>query len=202
MCWEFIRLWNILQGVKSDVTPTQYKNRNAHGSDKKTYFNKRCNFCGLVTSKKNKHMKQVITIALLVIGYSIGAQSIDYNLSKKGYVAEGYDVVAYFGQSAKKGSKKYSTEHDGVQYLFSSQKNLNTFNETPEKFVPKYGGYCAYAIGAKGIKVDIDPKTFEIRGGELYLFYNSWGNNTLETWLNGATEDLKAKADKNWKKLK
>ncbi|MDC1355785.1 hypothetical protein N8480_04210 [Flavobacteriaceae bacterium] len=42
-------------------------------------------------------MKQVITIALLVIGYSISAQSIDYNLSKKGYVAEGYDVVAYFG---------------------------------------------------------------------------------------------------------
>jgi YHS domain-containing protein len=137
-------------------------------------------------------MKQIITIALLVIGYSISAQSIDYNLSKKGYVAEGYDVVAYFSQSAKKGSKKYNTEHDGVQYLFSSQENLDTFNETPEKFVPKYGGYCAYAIGAKGIKVDIDPKTFEIRDGELYLFYNSWGNNTLETWLNGPTEDLKA----------
>ena len=68
--------------------------------------------------------------------------------------------------------------------------------------MPKYGGYCAYAIGVKGIKVDIDPKTFEIIDGELYLFYNSWGNNTLETWLNGPTEDLKAKADKNWEKLK
>ena len=67
-------------------------------------------------------MKQIITIALLVIGYSISAQSIDYNLSKKGYVAEGYDVVAYFSQSAKKGSKKYNTEHDGVQYLFHLKK--------------------------------------------------------------------------------
>ncbi|MDG1384479.1 MAG: YHS domain-containing (seleno)protein [Flavobacteriaceae bacterium] len=146
-------------------------------------------------------MKKIITIVLLVIGYSINAQSVDYNLSKKGHVAEGYDVVAYFSETAKKGSKKYASEHDSVTYLFSSQDNLDTFNETPEKFVPKYGGYCAYALGAKGKKVTIDPETFEIRDGELFLFYNSWGNNTLESWLSGSTEELKASADKNWKKL-
>ena len=146
-------------------------------------------------------MKKIITIVLLVIGYSINAQSVDCNLSKKGYVAEGYDVVAYFSETAKKGSKKYASEHDSVTYLFSSQDNLDTFNETPEKFVPKYGGYCAYALGAKGKKVTIDPETFEIRDGELFLFYNSWGNNTLESWLSGSTEELKASADKNWKKL-
>jgi len=146
-------------------------------------------------------MKNVISIVLLVIGYSINAQTVDYNISKKGYVAEGYDVVAYFSNTAKKGSTKYVSEHDSVKYQFSSQENLDIFNENPEKFIPKYGGYCAYALGAKGKKVTIDPETFEIRDGELYLFYNSWGNNTLESWLSGSTEDLKASADKNWKKF-
>ena len=69
-------------------------------------------------------------------------------------------------------------------------------------YVPQYGGYCAYAIADKGKKVSIDPETFEIRDGKLYLFYNAWGTNTLKMWLKEDVKGLQEKADKNWEDIK
>ncbi|MFK8059245.1 MAG: YHS domain-containing (seleno)protein [Polaribacter sp.] len=143
-------------------------------------------------------MKHFITFLLIIISTTFFAQ--DYNL-KKGYVAEGYDVVSYFSNKAQKGNKKFTSTFDGVKYKFSSKENLATFKKSPKKYVPAYGGYCAYAIGAKAEKVSINPKTFEIRDGKIYLFYNSWGTNTLKLWKKEGAENLKNKADKNWKKI-
>src|SRR5690606_37810893 len=104
-----------------------------------------------------------------------------YN-TKKGFAANGYDVVAYFSNKAIEGNKSFTTKFDGVSYKFTSKENLNIFNKSPEKYLPQYGCYCAYAIGAKSDKVNINPETFEIKDGKLYLFYNAWGTNTLELW--------------------
>ncbi len=140
-------------------------------------------------------------IALLFITSTISAQSIEYN-TKKGYVAEGYDVVSYFNDKAEEGQKKYSAEYDGVKYKFISQEHLITFKSDPEKYTPQYGGYCAYAIAVKAEKVGINPKTFEIRDGKLYLFYNSWSTNTLELWKKENVKGLQVKADKNWELIR
>lgn len=139
--------------------------------------------------------------ALLISITSLNAQSIDYNL-KKGYVAEGYDVVEYFNNKAIEGDKVFSTTHDNVKYKFVSQKNLDTFLASPKKYIPQYGGYCAYAIAEKSKKVGIDPETFEIHDGKLYLFYNSWGTNTLELWKKNNVKGLQKKADLNWETIK
>lgn len=143
-------------------------------------------------------MKYLFTILFLASNFTISSQN--YNL-KKGFVAEGYDVVSYFSNKTEKGNKQYVTSYDGVKFKFSSQENLETFKNNPKKYIPAYGGYCAYAIGVKGEKVSINPKTFEIRDGKLYLFYNSWGTNTLQLWIEEGVEDLKKKADTNWKKI-
>lgn len=71
----------------------------------------------------------------------------------------------------------------------------------PQKYIPQYGGYCAYAIGAKGKKFSINPNTYEIRDGKLYLFYNEGKTNTLQLWLDYGADNLKEKADKNWQKI-
>lgn len=144
-------------------------------------------------------MRKTITIVLLVFTTSLFAQKNYY--VKKGAVAKGYDVVAYFDNQAKQGSKEFSTEHDGVNFYFSSQKNLEAFKKSPSKYVPQYGGFCAYAMGAKGSKVSVNPETFEIRDGKLYLFYNRGSTNTLDLWIEQGAEELKVKADKNWKKI-
>ena len=61
--------------------------------------------------------------------------------------------------------------------------------------------FCAYAMGAKGSKVPVNPETFEIRDGKLYLFYNKGNTNTLTLWTKEGAKELKEKADKNWKKI-
>jgi YHS domain-containing protein len=144
-------------------------------------------------------MRPTITLLLLVFSTALFAQKNYY--TKKGVVAKGYDVVSYFKKEAKQGSKEISTEHDGVQFYFSSQENLNTFQKNPTQYIPQYGGFCAYAMGAKGSKVPINPETFEIRDGKLYLFYNRGSTNTLKLWTEEGAEKLKEKADQNWKKI-
>jgi len=143
-------------------------------------------------------MKFKISILVFFLSLSFFAQE-NTNV-QKGYAAEGYDVVAYFNNTSTKGDKKFTTTYNDVKYKFSNAENLKTFTKNPEKFIPQYGGYCAYAIAVKGEKVKINPKTFEVRNGKLYLFYNAWGTNTLELWKKESPEMLKDKADKNWEK--
>ncbi|RNC87782.1 MAG: YHS domain-containing protein [Winogradskyella sp.] len=131
----------------------------------------------------------------------LSAQSIDYNL-KKGFIANGYDVVEYFDNNAVEGKKNFTTKYDGVKFKFSSQENLDTFLKAPEKYVPQYGGYCAYAVAVDSKKVSINPETFEIRDNKLYLFYNSWGVNTLKKWQKNNVKGLQKKADQNWEAIK
>jgi len=145
-------------------------------------------------------MKNLIVLVLFVFSQTMFAQNIDFN-TKKGFVIEGFDVVSYFNNAPKKGNDSYVANYKGGKFKFSSQDNLDTFNENPEKYVPEYGGYCAYAIAEKGDKVSVDPETYEIRDGKLYLFYNSWGINTLKSWLDESPDDLKEKADANWKQI-
>jgi YHS domain-containing protein len=147
-------------------------------------------------------MKNTFLIPLLFISLITFGQKSNYNLNK-GFIAEGYDVVSYFISSkAVKGNKKYQTKHNKVKFAFSSKKNLTLFSQNPEKYTPQYGGWCAYALGTKVEKVEINPKTFEIRDGKLYLFYNSWGINTFEKWKIENPEKLRKQADKNWNQLK
>jgi len=146
-------------------------------------------------------MKYIVIILAFISNYTF-SQQIDYN-TKKGFAVNGYDVVAYFNNEAIKGSKKFTTNYDGVHYQFSSQAHLDTFKLAPEKFIPQYGGYCAYAIAEKSKKVGINPKTFEIKDGKLYLFYNAWGTNTLELWQKkNVDEDIYTKGDRNWELIK
>jgi hypothetical protein len=54
-------------------------------------------------------------------------------------------------------------------------------------------------MGDTGEKVKVDPETYKIIQGKLYLFYNFWGNNTLDDW-NKNEPRLKVGADQNWRK--
>ncbi|WP_067033137.1 YHS domain-containing (seleno)protein [Allomuricauda sp. CP2A] len=146
-------------------------------------------------------MKKLILGLFILTGTFLQAQAIDYN-TKRGYAAHGYDVVSYFEGKPKEGIKEISTEYDGINYKFSNQENLNKFKANPVKYIPQYGGYCAYAVAVSGKKVSINPETYEIRDGKLYLFYNAGKTNTLELWLNESPNKLMSKADTNWEKIK
>lgn len=123
-----------------------------------------------------------------------------YNLEKR-VAIQGYDPVGYFKQNkAVKGKAALATTYEGVTYYFSSPANKDSFAKNPAGFEPQYGGWCAYAMGSSAEKVEINPETFKIVEGKLYLFYNAFFNNTLKSW-NKEESQLKAKADSNWKKI-
>lgn len=146
-------------------------------------------------------MKNTIVAFILLLTSFSFAQKKDYYV-KKGAAVEGYDVVSYFKNKPLKGSKEYVTTYDGVEFRFASKENLSLFKKSPKKYIPQYGGWCAYALGKNNEKYAIDPETYEIKDDKLYLFYNAWGVNTLTKWKEENTEELRKKANKNWSELK
>lgn len=119
---------------------------------------------------------------------------------KKNVAIEGYDPVSYFAGSPLEGRTEIKFTHKGITYLFATQGNFTKFKSSPDKYEPAYGGWCAYAMGETGEKVKVDPETYKIVNGKLYLFYNFWGNNTLTDW-NKNESKLKASGDRNWSKI-
>jgi YHS domain-containing protein len=151
---------------------------------------------------------QIIAILLMAIqiNNSVNAQTAPADYIAKHIYAEqniavdGYDVVAYFSKQAIRGNAKYTITLSGIKYYFSSEANKELFAKNPSMYLPQYGGWCAYAMGYNGEKVSINPKTYKITDGKLYLFYNANLNNTLKSW-NKNEAALKTKADTNWLKI-
>ncbi|URC13231.1 YHS domain-containing (seleno)protein [Flavobacterium sp. B183] len=148
--------------------------------------------------------KLLFFVLILVSGISFAQNDAkrisQYNLENK-VAIQGYDPVAYFSPGkAIKGKNELSASYQGVIYKFSSNENKQEFLKNPSRYEPQYGGWCAYALGSSGEKVEINPETFKIIDGKLYLFYNAYFNNTLKSWNKNQT-NLKKQADENWKKI-
>ena len=133
-----------------------------------------------------------------------------YNLNKNSLMLLGYDLVAYFKENkAIKGQEKFATEYRGAIFYFDTKKNLNTFLETPEKYLPQYGGWCALGMSIEGIKdgysadkYPADPENFKIIGDKLYVFYKTLDYDALQKW-NEETDEAACiqRADKYWQKI-
>ncbi len=123
-----------------------------------------------------------------------------FNVDAKSIGIKGYDPVNYFtkGKPAE-GKSALSDTYQGITYYFSSAENLALFKKNPAQYEPQYGGWCAYAMGNDGSKVEVDPETFKILNGKLYLFYNKFFTNTLKSW-NKNESSLMKNADNNWSK--
>jgi YHS domain-containing protein len=143
----------------------------------------------------------ILFVALLTgtaIAQEVELRKKHFN-TKKNIALEGFDPVSYFDASPAEGKEELHLSYKGIVYQFSSTVNLSKFRANPAMYEPAYGGWCAYAMGENGEKVKIDPETFTILDGKLYLFYNFWGNNTLKDWKEDEPR-LKKAGDGHWKK--
>ena len=142
----------------------------------------------------------LLLFSFLGFGQKENNRALAYNL-KDGLAIQGYDPVSYFEDAkAVKGSDKIRVTYQKVIYNFSSEKNKQLFLKNPSHYEPQYGGWCAYAVGKSAEKVAVNPSTFKIVDGKLYLFYNAFFNNTLKDW-NKDEVRLKLKANENWTKM-
>jgi len=114
-------------------------------------------------------MLGTLCACLLAVGVArAGAVNEDHGVAIKGY-----DPVAYFTDNKPvKGSTAHRFAYQGATYEFASAAHRKLFVADPEKYVPQFGGFCAYGT-ATGHKAVIDPAAFSIVDGKLYLNYNS-----------------------------
>jgi YHS domain-containing protein len=139
----------------------------------------------------------LITAALLATASALASESPVYTglLSNTG--AGGYDTVSYFeAEKPAEGSADYVTHYQGVKWRFANAENLARFKENPERYVPAYGGYCAWAV-SQGYLAKGDPAHWSIKQGRLYLNYNQ---SVQDTWLQSPDEFIQ-QADANWPKV-
>lgn len=124
-------------------------------------------------------------------------QDSNWNVNKKGVVADGYDVVSYFSEEPREGKEQFVSTYRGGTFYFHNMPNKKQFDEDPSLFAPQYGGWCAYAMADTGEKVEVDPETYKITDGKLFLFYNRFGTNTLKSWEKDETNYIQL-SQINW----
>ena len=109
-----------------------------------------------------------IALATMVMsGNALAAADPIYTTLFSNAGAGGYDVVAYFTESKPvEGKDKFQTEHLGADWYFSSQANLDAFKSDPDKYLPQYGGYCAWAL-SEGSLAKGDPNHWTVLDGKL-----------------------------------
>ena len=105
-------------------------------------------------------------------GRARAAKARVFTGSISGVAINGYDPVAYFTAGKPvAGSADFTTEWNGAVWRFSTPANRASFVNNPEKFAPKYGGYCAYAVSS-GYTASTVPEAWTIVDDRLYLNYS------------------------------
>lgn len=111
-----------------------------------------------------------------------------------GVAIRGYDPVAYFeDRRPVKGSATWTAQFQGSTFYFASAAHRDAFTADPERYVPQYGGFCAFGA-AKGYKAKTDPDAFSLVNGKLYLNYSLSVRGLWQEDIPGYI----AKGDKNW----
>ncbi len=145
-----------------------------------------------------RRIAAVVTVVAALAGAAGVALAVDPVFSTYlGGAIRGYDPVAYFTEGRPvKGRKAHRAEWMGATWSFASAENRKRFEADPEKYAPRYGGYCAWAV-SRGYTASIDPDAWSIVDGALYLNYSL---GVRSQWSQDAPGNI-AKADANWPKL-
>ncbi|WP_439495022.1 YHS domain-containing (seleno)protein [Bosea sp. (in: a-proteobacteria)] len=109
----------------------------------------------------------------------------------------GYDPVAYFRDGGPRlGKPEFAVSHGGATWRFASAEHKALFEADPQRYLPAYGGFCAYGT-SRGYLVKIEPEAWSIIDGKLYLNYDL---GVRKTWL-AKTQAYITRADANWPNL-
>ncbi|WP_299113224.1 YHS domain-containing (seleno)protein [uncultured Winogradskyella sp.] len=148
-------------------------------------------------------LKTIVTAVAFLFATTIFAQDNKANnIDNSNIALQGYSPVSYLDLGlAQKGNKSYKSEYKKVVYYFTSSEQKASFDKNPERYLPQYGGFCAFGCYA-GAKFRVDPNKFIVEDGKYYLYLNNVELDAKQLWLAENNHNkLKAVADKNWKKL-
>lgn len=139
-------------------------------------------------------------IAAMVIAYDVHADApgpVNTLGSSDRIAIRGYDPVAYFREGGPRlGKAEFSVSHAGAIWHFASAENKAAFEAQPARYLPAYGGFCAYGT-SRGYLVKIEPEAWSIVDGRLYLNYDL---GVRKTWA-GKPKTYISRANANWPRL-
>ncbi len=140
----------------------------------------------------------LLLFGLLLAFGAVASAKDPVNTNWRGLAIKGYDPVAYFeAGEPRKGSGDHELDWQGATWRFSSAAHKAKFAANPEKYVPQYGGYCAWAV-SNNDTAPVDPKAWKIVEGKLYLNYN---HDVQAKWEKEMAENI-LKADGFWPALR
>ena len=143
----------------------------------------------------------VLALALVVSTVTFAQDKKANNIDDSKIGLQGYSPVSYLDLGlAQRGVKQYKSMYNKIAYYFTSAEQKNTFDSNPEKYMPKFGGFCAFGIYA-GAKFRVDPNKFVVSNDKYYLFLNDVEVDAKQLWISEKEAKLLATANKNWKSL-
>ena len=124
-----------------------------------------------------------------------------YNLPSQGVAIESYSPVSYLEHGrADRGDPRFSVTHDGVTYYLTSAKQVGIFKQNPKKYIPAFGGWCAFGMAVQD-KFPVDPLNFKIVNGRVLLFLSNKNVDAMKLWSKGNQAELLRKAQAHWSKI-
>jgi hypothetical protein len=133
----------------------------------------------------------------LLLAASVATAAEDVNKDADNVAIKGYDTVSYFTEGKPiPGSPQYEHVWHDARWRFSSAENRDLFAREPERYAPRYGGFCAGAMTV-GQKVTIDPEAWVIIDGMLYL---SYAKRFISEFAQNAGKNI-PKANANWQRV-
>jgi YHS domain-containing protein len=143
-----------------------------------------------------KHFILIFTSLISAAAFSLAGELVNADANAKAAL-QAYDPVGFFtDHKPVKGNPTITVEHAGYTYYFASEEHKADFLKDPDKYLPAYGGYCAYGVSiGKLFPVEID--TWEIVNGRLVLQYSKDVKALFKRDSNKNFQE----ADANWPKL-
>ena len=150
-------------------------------------------------SLKTSAIAAVIALSSVLPVYAADEHNVSSGVTTSGKPLglQGIDAVALSTLYAvAEGKADHTVVAEGVAYYFASAESAQEFEAQPEKYLPQFGGFCAFAV-ALGKKFDGDPNYADIVDGKLYLFVNA----EIFAEYRKDSKAIIAKAHNTWPKI-
>jgi len=139
-----------------------------------------------------------LALLLAAAGTSADDRVPPVRVDAAGIAIDGYDPVAFFTRGeALLGSAEHELEWGGATWRFAESGHRDLFVAEPERYAPRFGGYCAWAV-AHGYTAKGDPLAWTIWEEGLYLNYDP---RIRERWLGDVRGHVEA-GQENWPRLR
>ena len=144
------------------------------------------------------NIKAFFAQALAALTLIASSQAFASDYAHSSAAVGGYDLVSYHGEGGPQlGNGHHVSVHDNITYLFANEANQKAFEANPAKYLPAYGGYCAFGV-SKGTKFYGDPTVWKVVEGTLYLNLDT---KIQKLWVGDLNDNI-VEGDKLWASIK